>query len=201
MYEAEQQRKRRGSHGLLGAIGEPLSYAPGPAGLIGNAILVAQYLTGEKSAEDGLSALAMITGLLQGTKAAPAIRNIDRITKALHGTDSRFDDFSEDAIARSHKADHSALGFFFAPNDRLGRMTANQYAGRKEGSNVRIHNLDTSKHYTFDSSSDHLWREATGSRDGAVSVRQKLLKQGFTTATTPGGELIALDKSAILNGF
>src|SRR5574343_889970 len=76
LYEAERLRKQRGSQGLLAAVGEPMSYAPGPVGLLGNALLGARYLTGEAPLDEGLSGLAMMTGLLQGTKVAPIIRNV-----------------------------------------------------------------------------------------------------------------------------
>lgn len=76
-YEAEQLRKKKGSQGLLGAIGTPMSFAPGPLGMLGEGLLGAQYLTGEKPMEEGLSALAMMTGLLQGTKVAPIMRMAD----------------------------------------------------------------------------------------------------------------------------
>lgn len=77
LTRAEEERRKRGSMGLLGAIGEPLSYAPGPVGLLGNALLSAQYLTGEKPIDEGLSALAMMTGLMQGTKVAPIMRVVN----------------------------------------------------------------------------------------------------------------------------
>jgi hypothetical protein len=48
LYEAERLRKERGSRGLLGAVGEPMSYAPNPlVSIIGSGLLSAQYLTGD----------------------------------------------------------------------------------------------------------------------------------------------------------
>jgi hypothetical protein len=76
LYEAEQQRKKRGSMGLLGEIGEPLSYAPGPVGLLGNALLSAQYATGEKPMDEGLSALAMLTAMMRGTRLGGAVSHV-----------------------------------------------------------------------------------------------------------------------------
>jgi hypothetical protein len=65
LYEAERLRKERGSRGLLGAVGEPMSYAPNPlVSIIGSGLLSAQYLTGEKSPEEGLQAIASMTPAL-----------------------------------------------------------------------------------------------------------------------------------------
>ena len=54
LYEAEERRKKKGSQGLLQALGEPMSYAPNPVvNALGSGLLGAQYLTGEKPLEEG----------------------------------------------------------------------------------------------------------------------------------------------------
>lgn len=84
LYEAEERRKKKGSQGLLQALGEPMSYAPNPVvNALGSGLLGAQYLTGEKPLEEGLSALAMMTGLLQGTRVAPIVRNAGNAVRGM----------------------------------------------------------------------------------------------------------------------
>jgi len=68
LYEAQRRREKAGSQGLLAAVGEPLSYAPGPLGMLGGGLLAAQYLTGEKPMEEGLSVAALMTALANGMK-------------------------------------------------------------------------------------------------------------------------------------
>lgn len=105
-YEAEQLRKKRGSQGLLGAIGEPMSYSPNPlVNALGSGLLGAQYLTGEKPLDEGLSALAMMTGLLQGTKVAPIIRNIAKLK-----TDNPGGEWLRDKKDYSNKYGHNEFG-------------------------------------------------------------------------------------------
>jgi hypothetical protein len=122
LYEAEQQRKKKGSRGLLGEIGEPLSYAPGPVGLLGNALLGAQYMTGEKPMDEGLSALAMLTGLMQGTKVAPIMNNVIR---AYHGTKKEFDAFDEKQLGSNTKASSAKHAFSFASDPKTAEYFAN----------------------------------------------------------------------------
>jgi hypothetical protein len=101
LYEAEQRRKKKGSQGLLAEVGEPLSYAPGATGLLGNALLGAQYLTGERTPEEGASALAMMTGLLQGTKVAPIMRAGKAMAKTRY--ESELDAASDPYILSARK--------------------------------------------------------------------------------------------------
>lgn len=63
-YEAERLRKERGSRGLLQALGEPLSYAPTmPTNMLAQALLGAQYLTGEKDLGEGMASLSDMSAL------------------------------------------------------------------------------------------------------------------------------------------
>src|SRR5574343_541990 len=121
LYAAEELRKKRGSQGLLGAVGEPMSYAPGPVGLLGNALLSAQYLTGEKPLDEGLSSLAMMTGLLQGTKVAPIINNAIRV---YHGSPHKFEKADSSKIGTGEGAQAYGHGLYWAENPGV----ANQYA-------------------------------------------------------------------------
>lgn len=74
---AEELRKQRGSRGLLGAVGEPMSYAPNPVvAAIGQGLLGAQYLTGEKELGEGLASLSDITAMAVGSRLPPAMRKI-----------------------------------------------------------------------------------------------------------------------------
>ena len=130
LYEAEQQRKKRGSMGLLGEIGEPLSYAPGPVGLLGNALLSAQYVTGEKSADEGLSALAMLTGMMQGTKVAPIMRNA---IKVYHGSPHKFDKASSEHIGKGEGAQAYGHGLYWAESPKVAEDYATKLAPKGKG--------------------------------------------------------------------
>src|SRR5574343_76169 len=118
LYEAEERRKKKGSQGLLGAVGEPLSYAPGVMGLLGNAALSAQYLTGEKPLEEGLSALAMMTGLLQGTKVAPIINNA---IKVYHGSPHKFEKADSSKIGTGEGAQAYGHGLYWAESPETAK--------------------------------------------------------------------------------
>src|SRR5574343_527293 len=121
LYAAEELRKKRGNQGLLAAVGEPMSYAPGPVGLLRNALLGAQYLTGEKTMDEGLSGLAMMTGLLQGTKVAPIIRNA---IKVYHGSPHKFDKADSSKIGTGEGAQAYGHGLYWAESP----VVANAYA-------------------------------------------------------------------------
>lgn len=73
---AEELRKQRGSKGLFAAIGEPMSYIPGPLGLIGNGLLAAQYATGEKPMDEGLASLSDMTAMAVGSRVPAPLRRI-----------------------------------------------------------------------------------------------------------------------------
>jgi hypothetical protein len=122
LYEAEQQRKKKGSRGLLGEVGEPLSYAPGPVGLLGNALLGAQYMTGEKPMDEGLSALAMLTAMLQGTKVAPIVRNA---IKVYHGSPHKFDKASSEHIGKGEGAQAYGHGLYWAEDKGVAESYRN----------------------------------------------------------------------------
>ena len=127
LYEAEQRRKKKGSQGLLGEVGEPLSYAPGPLGLLGNALLSAQYLTGEKPMDEGLSGLSMMTALMQGTKVAPIMRNA---IKVYHGSPHKFDKADSSKIGTGEGAQAYGHGLYWAEN----KGVAEDYAKRLDPS-------------------------------------------------------------------
>jgi hypothetical protein len=119
---ADEARRKRGSQGLLAAVGEPMSYAPGIGGLLGNALLSAQYLTGEKSAEEGASALAMLTGLLQGTKVAPIMRNA---IKVYHGSPHKFDKADSSNIGTGEGAQAYGHGLYWAEDKGVAESYRN----------------------------------------------------------------------------
>lgn len=74
---AEELRKRKGSRGLLGAVGEPMAYAPNPVvAALGQGLLGAQYLTGEKELGQGLASLSDMTAMMVGSRLPPAMRKI-----------------------------------------------------------------------------------------------------------------------------
>lgn len=74
---AEELRKRKGSRGLLEAVGGPMSYAPNPAvAALGQGLLGAQYLTGEKELGSGLASLSDMTAMMVGSRLPPAMRKI-----------------------------------------------------------------------------------------------------------------------------
>jgi hypothetical protein len=133
LYEAEQLHKKKGSRGLLGEIGEPLSYAPGPVGLLGNALLSAQYATGEKPMDEGLSALAMLTGLMQGTKVAPIMRNA---IKVYHGSPHKFDKASSEHIGKGEGAQAYGHGLYWAETPDVARTY--KAAGKAAYQNNRV---------------------------------------------------------------
>ena len=112
LYEDEQRRKKKGSQGLLAAIGEPMSYSPNPlVNALGGGLLGAQYLTGEKPLDEGLSALSMMTGLLQGTKVAPIMRNA---IKVYHGSPHKFDKADSSHIGKGEGAQAYGHGLYWA---------------------------------------------------------------------------------------
>lgn len=122
-YEAEQLRKKRGSQGLLGAIGEPMSYSPNPlVNALGSGLLGAQYLTGEKPMDEGLSALAMMTGLLQGTKVAPIMRNA---IKVYHGSPHKYDKPDSSKIGTGEGAQSYGHGLYWAETPEVARSYMN----------------------------------------------------------------------------
>jgi len=121
LYRAEEERRKKGSQGLLGAVGEPLSYAPGIGGLLGNAMLSAQYLTGEKPMDEGVSGLAMLTGLLQGTKVAPIMRNA---IKVYHGSPHKFDKADSSKIGTGEGAQAYGHGLYWAENPGVAKQYA-----------------------------------------------------------------------------
>jgi hypothetical protein len=130
LYEAEQLRKKKGSQGLLQALGEPMSYAPNPVvNALGSGLLGAQYLTGEKPLEEGLSALAMMTGLLQGTKAAPIINNA---IKVYHGSPHKFDKPDSSKIGTGEGAQAYGHGLYWAETPEV----ASTYKG---GAAIQVH--------------------------------------------------------------
>jgi hypothetical protein len=121
-YEAEQRRKKKGSQGLLGAVGTPMSFSPNPlVNMLGEGLLGAQYLTGEKPMDEGLSALAMMTGLLQGTKVAPIMRNA---IKVYHGSPHKYDKPDSSKIGTGEGAQAYGHGLYWAESP----ATAKSYA-------------------------------------------------------------------------
>lgn len=79
----EERRAQRGSRGLLGAVGEPMSYAPNPVvAALGQGLLGAQYLTGEKPLNEGLASLSDMTAMLIGSQVPAPMRRIFAGVKA-----------------------------------------------------------------------------------------------------------------------
>jgi hypothetical protein len=73
--KADELRKQKGSRGLLGAVGEPLSYAPNPVvAMLGQGLLGARYLTGEKEMGEGLASLSDMTAMAVGSMLPPGLR-------------------------------------------------------------------------------------------------------------------------------
>lgn len=137
---AEELRKQRGSKGLLAAVGEPLSYAPGPLGLLGNALLAAQYATGEKSMEDGLASLSDMTAMLVGSRLPPPLLAAvkagkitveDAIRKAYPGVYKDPRVIAEQANAKLAAEDPALKRLFGVTRDDLFQMSSRQ--GNMEG--------------------------------------------------------------------
>ena len=103
LVQAEELRKRRGSRGLLEAVGEPMSYAPNPAvAALGQGLLGLRYLTGEKDMGEGMASLSDMTATAVGSRLPPAVRNVIRgMTKA------EFDALPEDLRSRITGTDES----------------------------------------------------------------------------------------------
>lgn len=77
LVRAEELRQKRGSRGLLEAVGTPLSYAPNPVvSAIGSGLLGARYLTGEKPPEEGLLNLSNMTAMMVGSRLPEPLRHI-----------------------------------------------------------------------------------------------------------------------------
>lgn len=73
--KAEELRAQKGSRGLLDAVGTPMSYAPNPfVQMIGQGLLGAQYLTGEKEMGEGLASLSDMTAMAVGSRVPPLVR-------------------------------------------------------------------------------------------------------------------------------
>jgi hypothetical protein len=121
LYEAEQLRKQKGSRGLLGAIGEPMAYAPNPiVSAIGGGLLGAQYLTGEKSPEEGAKSLSDMTAMAIGSRLPAPLRNI--IT--YHGSPHKFDKFDSSKIGTGEGAQAYGHGLYLAENPAVAKEYA-----------------------------------------------------------------------------
>jgi hypothetical protein len=176
LYEAEQQRKKKGSRGLLGEIGEPLSYAPGPLGLLGNALLSAQYATGEKPMDEGLSALAMLTAMMQGTKVAPIMRNA---IKVYHGSSHKFDKADSSKIGTGEGAQSYGHGLYWAENPEVAKNYAKPQAGQK----LSVH-LSTGQEFKNGSDEMVALFNNHGKTVGEVQAELKKLSQDFAGSST-----------------
>lgn len=109
LAKADELRAQRGSRGLLEALGGPMSYAPNPVvAALGQGLLGARYLTGEKEMGEGLASLSDMTAMMVGSRVPAALRNI--VIRGYHGTPSQepIDKFKTDG----HSAQRVAGGYF-----------------------------------------------------------------------------------------
>ena len=118
--KAEELRKRRGSRGLLEAVGEPMSYAPNPVvAAVGQGLLGARYLTGEKELGSGLASLSDMTAMAVGSRLPPAIRNV--VVRGYHGTNKDFEKFNTDA-------NEGRLGAYFSKDTDYANVFSKYYS-------------------------------------------------------------------------
>jgi hypothetical protein len=82
LAQAEELRRQKGSRGLLEAVGGPMSYAPNPVvAALGQGLLGARYLTGEKDFGDGMASLSDMTALAVGSRIPSPIMQAGRAAR------------------------------------------------------------------------------------------------------------------------
>jgi hypothetical protein len=106
-----ERRASKGSRGLLAALGGPMAYAPNPVvSALGNALLGAQYVTGEADPYEGARSLSDMTAMAVGSRLPAPLRNI--IT--YHGSPHKFDKFDSSKIGTGEGNQAYSHGLYFA---------------------------------------------------------------------------------------
>jgi hypothetical protein len=106
-----ERRASKGSRGLLAALGGPMAYAPNPVvSALGNALLGAQFVTGEADPYEGARSLSDMTAMAVGSRLPAPLRNI--IT--YHGSPHKFDKFDSSKIGTGEGAQAYGHGLYLA---------------------------------------------------------------------------------------